>query len=288
MVSSAMVLALCSGSVAKPAPGAISSGNNAAQWCAWCCRPSGPRGAAAKARARYAAAQGFHRPDARQGPRAANVYMTSRADDVPVPLLHNLTHKQGAAPADRAVACCHPECTPVPPDKRVEVTHLGDDFHAIVAHYGFMQSPNVPRLLAQCRSHDPHFDMMDASFSSGGSRSCRKNPSHFGIILCKLFEAVHCNALAESACAPGDDSSQTRSPKSREEEMTMDIIDGHISTLSLHRPMVRSEVFRAAVQVRHIWYSRPRHVAVAFLGNVARDHVYRHRPSCQQMKRVTH
>jgi hypothetical protein len=48
--------------------------------------------------------------------------------------------------------------------------------------------------------------------------------------------------------------------------LTMDIIGGHISTLSLHTPMVRSEVFRAAAEVRHIWYGRPRQIAVAFLG----------------------
>jgi K+ transporter len=33
----------------------------------------------------------------------------------------------------------------VPPQRRVEVTHLGSNFHAVVARYGFVEQPDVAR-----------------------------------------------------------------------------------------------------------------------------------------------
>ena len=76
-------------------------------------------------------------------PRVAGtaVYMTSRLDVVPVPLLHNLKHNKVL---HERIVLLHVVTQNIPrvaPDKRVEVVHLGDNFHSVVAHYGFMQSP---------------------------------------------------------------------------------------------------------------------------------------------------
>jgi KUP system potassium uptake protein len=116
------------------------------------------------------------------------VYMTSRVDVVPVPLLHNLKHNKVL---HRRIVLLHVvtrNVPRVPMDKRVEVTHLGDDFHAIVAHYGFMQSPNVPRLLAQCSFYGLCFDMMDTSFFVKRVTIVPEKSSRFGTVRCKLFE----------------------------------------------------------------------------------------------------
>jgi KUP system potassium uptake protein len=123
------------------------------------------------------------------------VYLTSRVDVVPVPLLHNLKHNKVL---HRRIVLLHVMTKNIPrvsPDRRVEVTHLSDDFHAIVAHYGFMQSPNVPRLLARCSSHGLNFDMMDTSFFVGRVTIMPEKKSRLGSIRCKLFEAMHRNAL---------------------------------------------------------------------------------------------
>jgi KUP system potassium uptake protein len=43
----------------------------------------------------------------------------------------------------------HTEDVPqVEPAKRLDVEELGAGFHRIIAHYGFMEEPNVPELLA--------------------------------------------------------------------------------------------------------------------------------------------
>jgi KUP system potassium uptake protein len=124
------------------------------------------------------------------------VYVTSRVDVVPVPLLHNLKHNKVL---HQRIILLHVVTQNIPrvaPEKRVEVVHLGDDFHAIVAHYGFMQHPHVPRLLERCSLHGLHFDMMETSFFVGRVTIVPEKSSRFGVIRCKLFEAMHRNALS--------------------------------------------------------------------------------------------
>jgi KUP system potassium uptake protein len=124
------------------------------------------------------------------------VYLTSRVDVVPVPLLHNLKHNKVL---HQRIILLHVVTQNIPrvaPEKRVEVVHLGDDFHAIVAHYGFMQHPHVPRLLERCSLHGLHFDMMETSFFVGRVTIVPEKSSRFGGIRCKLFETMHRNALA--------------------------------------------------------------------------------------------
>jgi len=124
------------------------------------------------------------------------IYLTSRIDVVPVPLLHNLKHNKVL---HRRIVLLHVMTQNIPrvaADRRVEVTHLGDDFHAIVAHYGFMQHPHVPRLLERCSLHGLHFDMMETSFFVGRATIVPEKSSRFGGIRRKLFEAMHRNAVA--------------------------------------------------------------------------------------------
>ena len=131
-------------------------------------------------------------------PRVAGtaIYMTSRIDVVPVPLLHNLKHNKVL---HERIVLLHVVTRHVPrvlPDKRLEVVHLGDNFHSIVAYYGFMQSPNIPRVLERCAEHDLHFNMMDTSFFVGRVTIVPGRNSRMGTFRCKLFEAMHRNALA--------------------------------------------------------------------------------------------
>jgi len=124
------------------------------------------------------------------------VYLTSRVDVVPVPLLHNLKHNKVL---HRRIVLLHVVTKNIPRvhlGHRIEVTHLGDDFHAVVAYYGFMQSPNVPRLLERCSAYGLDFDMMATSFFVGRVTIVPERKSRLGSVRCKLFEAMHRNALA--------------------------------------------------------------------------------------------
>ena len=124
------------------------------------------------------------------------VYLTSRVDVVPVPLLHNLKHNKVLHVRIVLLHVVTENIPRVAPQHRVEVVHLGSNFHSVVAHYGFMEQPNVPQALEDCRTHQLIFDMMDTSFFVGSVTIVAHKPSRLSSIRRRLFEAMHRNALA--------------------------------------------------------------------------------------------
>jgi len=81
-------------------------------------------------------------------------------------------------------------------ERRIEATHLGDNFHAVVVRYGFMEQPNIPRVLEACRAQDLDFNMMDTSFFVGRVTVVAGRRSRIGALRRNVFEAMHRNALA--------------------------------------------------------------------------------------------
>jgi KUP system potassium uptake protein len=92
------------------------------------------------------------------------VFMTGDSGAVPHALLHNLKHNKVLH--ERIVLMnVHTEDIPhVPDERRIEFAHLEHNFHVIKLHYGFMDEPNIPRALAQCRVLHFHFNLMETSF----------------------------------------------------------------------------------------------------------------------------
>ena len=124
------------------------------------------------------------------------VYLTSRLDMVPVPLLHNLKHNKVLHQRIVLLHVVTANIPRVPPDRRLKFTELGDNFYTIIAEYGFMQHPNVPRVLHRCATQDLKFDMMETSFFVGRVKIVPAKHSDFGRFRCRIFEIMHRNALA--------------------------------------------------------------------------------------------
>jgi KUP system potassium uptake protein len=55
----------------------------------------------------------------------------------------------------------------VPESERIQITPFSDDFKRLVIHYGFMETPNVPKALGLCRKQGIKFDIMATSFFLG-------------------------------------------------------------------------------------------------------------------------
>ena len=124
------------------------------------------------------------------------VYMTSRLDMVPVPLLHNLKHNKVL---HERVVLLHVLTENIPrvaPVRRIEVAHLGDNFHSIVARYGFMEQPNIPQALEECGAQQLHFNMMETSFFVGRVTIVAARHSRVSAFRRQVFETMHRNALA--------------------------------------------------------------------------------------------
>jgi KUP system potassium uptake protein len=123
------------------------------------------------------------------------IYLTSRTDVVPVPLLHNLKHNKVV---HERIVLLHVLTENVPyvaPDTRIQVTHLADNFHSMVVRYGFMEQPDIPQALHSCSSQHLHFNLMDTSFFVGRLTIVSTAASRWTRIRTNLFEAMHRNAL---------------------------------------------------------------------------------------------
>jgi KUP system potassium uptake protein len=52
----------------------------------------------------------------------------------------------------------------VPRHERVEIERVADTFIRVIAHYGFMETPSVPKILEHCRRKDLNVDISATSF----------------------------------------------------------------------------------------------------------------------------
>jgi KUP system potassium uptake protein len=95
------------------------------------------------------------------------IFMTGNAGFVPGALLHNLKHNKVLHERIVMMTVRTLDIPRVPEDERLQIRHLEGNFHAINVQYGFLDQPNIPRALAQCRLQQFHFNLMETSFFVG-------------------------------------------------------------------------------------------------------------------------
>jgi KUP system potassium uptake protein len=90
--------------------------------------------------------------------------MSSNAEATPLALLHNLKHNR-VLHKDVIFLTIQVEDVPhIHREKRIELEKLREGFHRVIARYGFMEDPNVPEILDQCRPLGLEFDWMNTTF----------------------------------------------------------------------------------------------------------------------------
>jgi KUP system potassium uptake protein len=78
------------------------------------------------------------------------VFLVSNPGTVPQALLHNLKHNHVLHEKNIILTLRFEEVPWVEDDQRIEIQSLGQSFWQVTAHYGFMESPQVPQVMAQC------------------------------------------------------------------------------------------------------------------------------------------
>jgi KUP system potassium uptake protein len=98
------------------------------------------------------------------------VFMTSSPEGVPVVLLHHLKHNKVLHETVVLLSVATRGVPEVPPERGLTVERLGHGFVRVVATFGFMQSPNIPELLARAAAEGVPFPPMDTSYYLGRER----------------------------------------------------------------------------------------------------------------------
>jgi KUP system potassium uptake protein len=81
------------------------------------------------------------------------VFMTSSAEGVPVVLLHHLKHNKVLHEQVVLMSIMVEEIPEIIDEDRVAVENLGYGFYRVTSRYGFMETPDVPEILAIARDH---------------------------------------------------------------------------------------------------------------------------------------
>jgi len=95
------------------------------------------------------------------------IFMTGNPDYVPAALLHNLKHNKVLHERVLFVTVQNEDFPEVPHAERSTVKELAPGIHQVVVRYGFMESPNLPRDLAELQSKGVDFNPMQASYFLG-------------------------------------------------------------------------------------------------------------------------
>jgi KUP system potassium uptake protein len=104
------------------------------------------------------------------------VFLTSEPDSAPHALLHNLKHNKVLHHKNIILTVRTMAQPRVRDEDRTEVNPLSEDFWQVILTYGYMETPNIPRALTQCRKVGVNFDIMSTSFFLG-RRTFKMSPT---------------------------------------------------------------------------------------------------------------
>jgi KUP system potassium uptake protein len=95
------------------------------------------------------------------------VFLTGNTDYVPGALLHNLKHNKVVHERVVFLTVTIEDEPSVPLAERAHVEELSPGIHRVVLRYGFMESPNIPRALEDCRAAGLALEPMQTSYFLG-------------------------------------------------------------------------------------------------------------------------
>jgi KUP system potassium uptake protein len=92
------------------------------------------------------------------------VYLSGRLGTAPLSLLHNLKHNQVLHQRVILLTIVPHDQAHIEPEKRIEVEPMINGFFRVIGHFGFMETPDVPKLLRECAEKGLSIDPGQASY----------------------------------------------------------------------------------------------------------------------------
>jgi KUP system potassium uptake protein len=107
------------------------------------------------------------------------VFLTSDPTSAPTALVHSLKHYKVLHEKNVILTVETADTPTVPIDERVQIEQISERFSLVALHFGYMETPNVPKALAIARKLGWQFDIMSTSFFL--SRRALKPAQHSGM-----------------------------------------------------------------------------------------------------------
>jgi KUP system potassium uptake protein len=95
------------------------------------------------------------------------VFMSSGTDGMPNVLLHHVKHNKVLHKQVILLSVITENVPFTTGNKSLTVRELGQGFYRVVARVGFMQQPNVPKILKRCEKHELHVSDSDTTYYLG-------------------------------------------------------------------------------------------------------------------------
>ena len=124
------------------------------------------------------------------------VFLTASAEGLPSALLHNLKHNKVLHERVILLTVRSEDIPYVPDAARTLVQPLSKNFFRVIMHYGFKESPDLPRDLLRCTNSGLEIKMMETSFFLGRATLVPSTKKEMPRWQEKLFFAMSRNALS--------------------------------------------------------------------------------------------
>jgi KUP system potassium uptake protein len=109
---------------------------------------------------------GFKNNDNSKKPRIERtaVFLCANQDTVPQALMHNLKHNQVLHQTNLILTVKFADIPVVAKSQRVTTKEIGAGFWQVQVNYGFMESPDIPKALAECGIQEFGVDPFTTSY----------------------------------------------------------------------------------------------------------------------------
>ena len=98
------------------------------------------------------------------------VFMTSDPDGAPLVLLHHLKHNKVLHEQVVLLSVLNATVPEIPESERIQITPLKENFWRVKARYGFMETPNVPNILARSKDAGIKSEKLHTTYYLGRER----------------------------------------------------------------------------------------------------------------------
>ena len=134
------------------------------------------------------------------------VFMNGNASRTPPALLHNLEHNKVLHERVLFLTVKTKQIPYVAPEERVEVERLGDGFYRMKVYYGFMEDPDIPKVLEGVQVPGLAFDPKETTYFLGRETIIASQRPGMALWREKLFSIISHNATTATAyfCIPPD------------------------------------------------------------------------------------